>query len=162
MAGAFGTLTLTPPAVLWKNYVRFGAVNPLPHQQTPSRTASSGSAISHTASVKSSKLPEQLLSPFKTVSLVDDEVTIDFLSTYGSQPANNTVSRLSLLNGSMARSASPTPQSVPLSEFSSDSWYLELEETLSLFRTSRMQMLFALFLYTGLNQPYQLVTFGYV
>ena len=44
-------------------------------------------------------------------------------------------------------------------EESSD-WFQEMKETIALFKTRRMVLLFFLFLYTGYNQPYQLTVFG--
>tara|TARA_B110000305_G_C19418187_1_gene629241 strand:- start:51 stop:1094 length:1044 start_codon:yes stop_codon:yes gene_type:complete len=45
-------------------------------------------------------------------------------------------------------------------EVSESDWVTEFVETIKLFGTSRMAVLAILFLYTGYNQPYQLVTFG--
>lgn len=45
-------------------------------------------------------------------------------------------------------------------ELSEVVWYVELQETLQLFTSPRMCKMALIFFYTGLNQPYQLDTFG--
>lgn len=45
-------------------------------------------------------------------------------------------------------------------DISDEAWYVELQETLQLFTSPRMRKMALIFLYTGLNQPYQLDTFG--